>query len=398
MKVIHIAPNAPYNESWGYQENLLPKFQAKLGHEVVLIITTMMHDDGKLKSVGVSDTISEDGFRVIRLPQIKSKLPRLSDALAKLDVYGLLVELKPDFVFFHGLVSPTIFQVVKYKKRKNPKCIIVQDNHLDYNIGFDPSASINKRVLGLIYRLMHRRTDKYIDRVYGVTPWRKEFAERVMGVSSSKTDVLVMGADDDLISFNNKDEIRRNLRAKHGIEDDTFFIVSGAKIDRKKQIHILMAAVNGMDKVKLLIFGNVMDDVRKELEQQLSEQVIWVGWIDARETYMYFQAADLVFFPGQHSVLWEQACACKVPCVFAKWDGMNHVDVGGNADLVTPITKESIRKKILELKFTTRYREMKAIAESAATDIFLYSNIAKKSLEIGFMNNADRPCGSLNDH
>ena len=51
MKIVHIAPNATYNEGWGYQENLLPKYHAKLGHEVTLIITNIEHSNGKkLKS------------------------------------------------------------------------------------------------------------------------------------------------------------------------------------------------------------------------------------------------------------------------------------------------------------------------------------------------------------
>ena len=43
MKIVHIAPNAPYNDNWGYQDNLLPRYQKKLGHDVTVIITNKMH-------------------------------------------------------------------------------------------------------------------------------------------------------------------------------------------------------------------------------------------------------------------------------------------------------------------------------------------------------------------
>ena len=36
MKIVHIAPNAPYNDYWGYQDNLLPKYHKKLGHDVTV--------------------------------------------------------------------------------------------------------------------------------------------------------------------------------------------------------------------------------------------------------------------------------------------------------------------------------------------------------------------------
>ena len=144
-----------------------------------------------------------------------------------------------------------------------------------------------------------------------------------------------------------------------------------------------MEACRNTDHVKLLIFGNVKEDVKQEFDEILSESenITYIGWIDADQVYNYFFASDLVFFPGQHSVLWEQACASKVPCVFEKWEGMEHVNNGGNSDFVSPVTVESLREKILELKYTDKYAKMKQIAESDKTDIYLYSRIAEKSLE-----------------
>ena len=92
-------------------------------------------------------------------------------------------------------------------------------------------------------------------------------------------------------------------------------------------------------------------------------------------------AADLVVFPGTHSVLWEQACACKVPCLFEKWDGMEHVNNGGNSRFIYPVDKSTLKSEIEKLLFTQDYYNMKKVAQSEATDIFLYSKIAEKSLE-----------------
>ena len=127
--------------------------------------------------------------------------------------------------------------------------------------------------------------------------------------------------------------------------------------------------------------GNVLDDIKEEFEKQLSDKVQWLGFIPSDDAYNYFFAADLVVFPGQHSVLWEQACACKVPCVFAKWDGMDHVDNGGNACFMDDVSVAGIKRCIESLNRTPAYEKMKACAESEMTDIYLYSHIAKKSLE-----------------
>ncbi len=382
MKILHIAPNAPYNDNWGYQENLLPKYQKRLGHEVTLIITNQMHVNGNIVETECADYVTNDGVRVIRLKKKKYIHRTLTNLNSHLEVYKYLVNLKPDFVFYHGLISTTIFDVIKYKKKINPKCIIVQDNHLDYNIGSNLD-NLKEKLICFYYRYINKRSVPFVDRVYGVTPWRKTYAEDYYHIPSNKTDVLLMGADDDKINFANKEKIRKEIRNKYMIRDSDFLIVTGGKIDHKKNVHLLMKACNGMNSVKLLIFGQVLDDIVDEFKSLLSksENIIYVGWISADKVYDFFFAADLVFFPGQHSVLWEQACAAKVPCVFKKWDGMSHVNNGGNSDFISPVTISSLKEKIAELKYTPKYFRMMQIAQSDATDIYLYSSIAEKSLE-----------------
>jgi glycosyltransferase involved in cell wall biosynthesis len=379
LKIIHIAPNAPYEEGWSYQENLLPKYQAKLGHQVILAVSTERHLEPK-QGGSFEDYRSPDGFRVVRQPITLYPLPFLRRVLQYLKVYDLLCEEKPDVIFHHGMISPTIRQVVRYKKQVNPDCVIIQDNHMDYNIGFT-TDHLKGRLLQLIYRRLYRPTDRYIDKVYGVTPWRQQYAQKVFGVPAEKTDVLIMGADDDRLDFEHRDSFRTQIRQKYGIGDGEFLIVTGGKIDKKKKIHHLMDAVKDLDNVKLLICGTPTPDFTDEFIRHLNSNVIDAGWIPSEQFYGFFFACDLAFFPGQHSVLWEQACASKVPCVFGKWEGMDHVDNGGNARFLDCDDPERVRELILQLRFTAEYEEMLAAARSDKTDIYLYSRIAEKSLE-----------------
>ncbi len=382
MRIVHIAPNSPYNDYWGYQDNLLPKYQKKLGHEVTIIVPNLMHENGSIVQTNCADYRLNDGVRVIRLSRVKRFLNILTTLSSKLDVYELLKELEPDFIFFHGLVSDTIFDAIKYKKNINQKCVIVQDNHLDYNIGFDPKT-LKGKILRAYYRRKNKKSISYVDKVYGVTPWRMQYAKDFFGIPDEKLDVLIMGADDEKIDFSNRETIRNKIREQNNVSDDEFLIVTGGKIDSKKKIHILMKACSDLKNIKLLVFGNINDDVKNEFEDILnsSTNIVYVGWINSDKVYDYFFAADLVFFPGQHSVLWEQACASKVPCVFERWEKMEHINNGGNSDFVSPVTEETIKEKIQELHNTEKYEKMKTVAFSEKTDIYLYSNIAKKSLE-----------------
>ena len=386
MKIVHIAPNSPYNDYWGYQDNLLPKYQKKLGHDVTVIITNTMHKNGKIVRTDCYDYVLGDGVRVIRREYKQYHLPTVTGVFSDLDVLPLLNELRPDFIFYHGLVSYTIKDVVKYVK-KHPQCKVVEDNHMDYNIG-NQVNTLKEKVIRAWLRWLNKTTVSYVEKVYGVTPWRKTYAEDYFRIPAHKTDVLIMGADDEKVNLEKKDAVRRQIRNKYLVSDEDFLIVTGGKIDKKKGIDVLTEACAGFNQnVKLLVFGSISDDVKEKMEKLISENnnIIHIGWIDSDRVYDYFFAADLVFFPGQHSVLWEQACACKVPCVFERWDGMDHVDNGGNSDFVEPITVEAIRSKITELLYTDRYYKMKKVAESEATDIYMYSKIAEKSLECVFI-------------
>lgn len=381
MKIVHIAPSAPYNDYWGYQDNLLPKYHKKLGHDVTLLITNLTHKDGKIVETACADYVLNDGVRVVRLKKKQYPHIVLTNLNSKLEVLPYLIQIKPDFIFYHGLISTTIYDVIRYKK-ENPNCVVVQDNHLDYNIGRN-CTDFKQWIIRSFYRHINRKSIPHVSRVYGVTPWRKAYAQDYFRIPADKTDVLIMGADDEKIDFANRDAIRNEIREKHTVADNDFLIVTGGKIDKKKKIHLLMEACKGLESVKLLVFGQVNDDIREQFDRLLkeNENIIYVGWVDSDKVYDYFFAADLVFFPGQHSVLWEQACAAKVPCVFEKWEGMEHVNNGGNSDFISPVSVQAIRKKIIALKNTPQYAQMESVARSEATDVYLYSKIAEKSLE-----------------
>lgn len=394
LNIVHIAPNARFSDGWGFQDNLLPKYHNIMGHRVTLITTVLTHKNGaRVETVPESFT-SKDGFEVIRLSYKKYFSKKLTGIFTKLDVYGLLTEINPDVIFYHGLCSATIFDVIRYKKEnatRGRKIWIIQDNHLDYNIG-TTVRSFKDWLLRAYYRLLNRFSQKHVAIVYGVTPWRKQYAEDYYKISPLKTDVLIMGADDEKINFAQREQIRSRIRAELGIGENEFLVATGGKIDQKKKTDILMEACADVENLKLLVFGAVNETMQQRFDELLErhENIMYIGWLPADKVYDYFFAADLVCFPGQHSVLWEQACAAKTPCLFGRWEGMEHVNNGGNSDFLDKVDADSIRRKLESLHFTEEYAQMKKVAESEATDIYLYSGIAKKSLTVAMEGSAGK--------
>lgn len=380
MNIVHLSPNAPFNDYWGYQDNLLPKYHAKMGHIVTIITTNTQFSNGSIVETDEADYRLNDGVRVVRRRRKHYAHPILTNLNSYIPAYELLKEIHPDFIFFHGLVSATIYDAIKYQQKVNCECIIVQDNHLDY-YNSRSTADINGKLIRAFYRHRVRKTISAVERVYGVTNWRVQFAQDYFHVPSEKMDLLIMGADDEQLDLEHKDQIRKMIRERHHVAPEEFLIVTGGKIDESKKIHLLMEAVNRIKGVRLIVFGSITQDMKQQLERLQSDQTELIGWLPSEKTYEYFMAADLVCFPGTHSVMWEQACASKVPCLFASWEGIEHVNHGGNSAFIEDVSVDGIQKRIQELLFTDAYNKMKLVAESGQTDIYLYSNIAKKSLE-----------------
>lgn len=382
MKIVHIAPNAPYNDYWGYQDNLLPKYHRKMGYDVTVITTNTAHKDGKIVEIDCGDYVLDDGVRVIRLKKKQYFNIVLTNLNSRLSVYEYLADIKPDIVFHHGLISTTIYDVIKYKKKINPECVIFQDNHLDYNNMYRCNI-IKEWICRLFYRHINRRSIPYVERVYGVTPWRKTYAEDYFRIPNNKTDILVMGGDDEKIHFDKMPELRTDIRKQLSLKDDDFVVITGGKIDPTKNIHLLMHAVSELnrDNLKLIVFGTPNNGIKSEIEK-LSEDkhIINIGWLDSEKAYDYFLASDLAVFPGTHSVLWEQACACGIPGVFKDWEGMHHIDVGGNCEFLHKDSKEEIKAVISSIfDDKEKYSEMKQAAEKSKKDFF-YSEIAKRAI------------------
>ena len=192
-----------------------------------------------------------------------------------------------------------------------------------------------------------------------------------------------MGGEDEKINFSNKVEIKKRIREQFGISNEDFLVVTGGKIDMTKNIHLLVEAVQKIPEIKLLIFGNIDKKVESIIKDKLINNIIYAGWINSTAVYDIFLSSDLAVFPGTHSVLWEQACACGIPCVFKDWDNhMNHVDIGGNCMFLNKVNTDSIKETLVYIKNNESiYNKMKMIAESKAINYFSYNRIAKQAIQ-----------------
>ena len=386
MKIVHICLNGSYTDGFDYQDNLLSKYHKKMVEEVILLAPQWSHENkGKLTKTEQTNYINNDGVRVIRVPQVNSKKDVNYKFKRYKNFYDLLGELEPDIIFLHNLQMLDSLKIVKYM-RKNPKVKLYVDNHAD----FSNSATnfLSKNILHkLLWKFCAHKLIPYVERFYGVMPARVDFLENIYGIPSDKTELLVMGADDECVERAATLEVKRSIRERFQIGKEDFLIVTGGKIDAfKTQTLLLMEAVQNIksDKIKLLVFGSVDDNLKERLlELSDGKKVQYIGWARGEEPYRYFASADLVVFPGRHSVYWEQVVAQGIPMICKYWDGTTHVDIGGNVEFLYKDSTEEIQGRLEKLiNNYDKYQQMKDAANGKRKKNFLYSRIARKSVYI----------------
>ncbi len=380
-KVVHVCLANYYADGYSYQENMLPKFHLALGYEVEIIASVETFDNnGQFTDhQGKREYLNEYGIPVRRLAcQKPDKLYRILRRYQ--GVKEALEQTNPDVLFIHGCQFSDMDIVADYLK-KHPGIKVYVDNHADFN-----NSATNFLSKNILHRIIWKRCahiiEPFTSKFYGVVPARVDFLKEMYDLPADKCELLVMGADDDAVEKALRPEVRSQHRRAYGVSDSDIVIVTGGKIDHNKpQVLKLMRAVNSIsdDRIKLIVFGSVADNLKAEFERNLTDKVIHIGWRKSEDIYEDFAAADLVAFPGLHSVLWEQAVGMGVPCLFKYIKGFEHVDLGGNCLFLEKDDEEEYKACIM--RALDQIDEMKRIAQEKGMKTFSYREIARRALE-----------------
>lgn len=385
MRIVHICLSMGYTEGLNYQENIMIKYQALDGHDVSLITTDHCFNEGVWGLCQTeSDYINSNGVHIMRLPFALPVPYSLNRQIGIFKEFGnVLKKLHPEIIFVHNIQFQDIRKVAAYK-RNHPEVKVYVDNHSDFS-----NSARNWFSRNTLYRFWWKPCAKaiepYAEKFWGVMPSRVDFLQNIYGIAPNKTELLVMGADDESVVHAADPKIRQAVRNQFEISQEDFLIVTGGKIDAfKTQTLLLMRAVKEIarNNLKLLIFGSVAEELKNELISLCDGRKIqYIGWAKGEQSYEYFAAADLVVFPGRHSVYWEQVAAQGIPMICKYWSGTTHIDIGGNVEFLMEDSVGEIKGKLQELlENPLKYKKMKEVAGSDRRYKFSYRVISRKAI------------------
>ncbi len=323
MKIVHIAQR--YHDGFGYHENLLPRYQAALGHEVVVVTSERPKNAARLGPASAPSTgeYMDGAVRIVRLPISWEFRKRF---VVFKDLSGALDGERPDYVYHHGVPFFSLLEAARWKKA-HPSVFLAADNHADY------TACARNMVWRLAYyrafwASMIKMHAGGIDLVFGVSPERCVFAEKEIGVPAGIIRFLPMGVDVEAAEAAGIGERAPAGGRACGGPGAPLRIVSGGKWFKGKGLEELVDAVRGLD-VKLDVFGYLGDETVKELMAGAGDNVSFLGWQDRAGTMSLLRDADLAVWPLQHTTLIEDAIAVGTPLMVRLYGTTSHL-IRGN--------------------------------------------------------------------
>lgn len=383
-KIVHVQLTG-FGEGLGYQENMLLKYHKKLGYEVTMITSCKAFFSGGHKYVEPGENHLGNGVKIIRLCYVPFIPKKVSSRLSW--VRGLTKALeneKPDVIFVHGISSVSLCSIVRLVSF-NAAIKVYVDNHADF---YNSAQNwISKLVHKTLWRYMAKKLEKIADSFFTITAGCKKFMEKYYAIPPEKIELLQLGGDPEFIDKARGQEIRTKVREQLGFKDSDLVLITGGKLDGKKEVISLMKIVKELShkNLKLIVFGSVHESIAEEFYSinDITKNICYVGWLNLSQTYEYFLASDLAVFPGTQSALWNHAIFCGLPAIFRRWEGMTDFTISGKyRPCILVENCEQLKKEIEELLWDQgKLKKLKDEAKKVSK-WFSYEFIARRAIGI----------------
>lgn len=371
----------------GYKINILSKYFAKMGHEVIIITAELDKMPDYLTSFfGRDDIEARDreyerryNVKIIRRPiwAYVSGRAIFKDNLAK-----LANSLKPDVFYVHG--NDTAAGMWLLQHRRKLCCPLVMDNHMVEMASQNP--------LRKLYRSYYRHFVAPIiikNRIPVIRAMDDDYLERCLGVPLSLAPWISYGSD--MMLFHPDKEAGARFREENGISKDAFVVLFAGKFDESKGGMLLAELTcREIDTERELVYvmiGNAVGEYGETVEKKFAESKYRVLRLPTQkycELAKFYQAADLGLIAKQASLNFFDMEACGVPMLTEDNNLARARTNCGNGWLFEPDNVEDFAAKLGEI-VNLDDKALEKTGENAYNYVktyYNYDDIARQYIEI----------------
>lgn len=385
MKILHW--DELFHPDFGYQINVLPKFQALQGHEVIIFAPQNVENHPAIRAfrnesdIELADKEYSEKYnvKIIRLP-IKGVVS--GRVIYKRGYINKIIEIDPDVILCHTndtLSAMTIAR--KYKKINKP---MVFDNHMLEMASTNPMRKLFRAYFKMFITPLIVKNKWTVIRTQD-----DEYVNKCLGIPKSQTPFISFGTD--VLLFREDKDVRKKFRLKHNISEDDFVVVYTGKLNPAKGGMLLAEltcrSFNITKNIVFIVVGNTSGEYGEKVERTFNAskyKVLRFPTQKYTDLAQFYQAADLSVFPRQCSLSFYDAQACGLPVVSED----NNVNVDrvqhGNGFNFKSGDVEDFKNKIEMCANMpdNEYKQMSVNAQSFVAKEYDYRNIAQQYTDI----------------
>lgn len=386
MKILHW--DEMFHPAFGYQINILAKFQAVEGHEVTIITSNNIEkhptfagfaNDGNIEELD-TEYSNKYGVKIIRLPIWKVISGRV---IYKGGYIEKIKELNPDVIMCH--TNDTLSSIRIAQRYKSINIPIVFDNHMLEMAAKNPLSKAFRLYFKTFVTPIIKKNNWVVIRTQD-----DKYVNKCLGIPEEQTPFISFGTDTSI--FHRDINVRRDFRKELKLDERDFVVVYTGKINESKGGKLLAKAFlekfNTERKVVLLCVGNIENsEYGKEVEEILNKsnnRIIRFKTQNYLDLAKFYQVSDLSIFPKQCSLSFYDAQACGLPVLSED----NNINVDRNKnnngicfksgnveDIICKIKMFSEMKEI-------EYEKMRQNSIDFIVNNYDYKDIAEKYTEI----------------
>jgi len=383
VKILHLVNY--YHENFGYQENWLPHYQQRLGHEVLIVAADRYFPFPNYKQtvgdrlgsrvVGTGESV-DNGVKIVRVKTL-FEIPKR--AIVVYNFYKTLKEFDPEIIHLHGATNLNISFVMWYAFFYKVKIFI--DCHSDFQVV--RYNSMFNRIYYFFWKRFYKCSisRKLINHFLPITEESREFLNKCLGISDEDMTINYLGVDLNRFKWKNPKEADEKL----------IWIVNAGKQYPAKRIDFILKVLEeivfGCKRVdfRLILIGSrdeEYDQALAPLISKLKDYIVEVPFLSNEKLVEYYSKADWGIWPGIPSNTIQEAMACETAIVLPDNKAVSHL-VDGNGFLIKDSQEEiEVAKKIVEYSsYKKELSKMKDRSSSLAQK-YSWENIAKESLEV----------------
>lgn len=315
MKILHW--DEMFHPAFGYQINILAKFQAVEGHEVTIITSSNIEKHPTFSGFANDENIEEldteysknYGVKIIRLPIWRVISGRV---IYKGGYIEKIKELNPDVIMCH--TNDTLSSIRIAQRYKNINIPIVFDNHMLEMAAKNPLSKAFRLYFKTFVTPIIKKNNWIVIRTQD-----DKYVNKCLGIPEEQTPFISFGTDTSI--FYRDINVRREFRKELKLDEKDFVVVYTGKINESKGGKLLAKAFlerfNTDRRIVLLCVGNIENsEYGKEIEEILNKsnnRIIRFKTQNYLELAKFYQVADLSIFPKQCSLSFYDAQACGLP-------------------------------------------------------------------------------------